>query len=227
MKRVLMACALVLGGCYVEEVPVQNGPPPPPPPPVQYAPPPQAQYVPPPSDVPPPQQPAYVPPPADVPPPQPTYVPPPQDVPPEQAYVPPPADVAPPVDDSADYPDAEPAAVAVEFAPPPIIIEPQPMSPFYGAVWLPGYWAWDGGWRWAHGRWGSPPQPGWCWNEPYYEHRNGEVIYVGGHWRPPGSVFVPPPASVYVPRSPWRPRPGVVMGARASGPSGRFVPPPP
>src|SRR5258707_1382913 len=68
-----------------------------------------------------------------------------------------------------------------------------------------------------------PPQPQCIWVSPYYENRNGLVIYVAGHWS--RSVrYTPPPPNVYIPVS--EARPGYV-GAAPVGPNGVFVPPPP
>lgn len=123
-----------------------------------------------------------------------------------------------------DLPITEPPAVAVEYAPPPLQVEYIPPPPYEDMYWVGGYWHWDGDWVWIRGRWAVPPRPGFFWTEPYYENRDGIVVFVGGHWRPRGTVFVPPPPNVYIPVA--RPIYGV-GGPRPIGPSGAFVPPPP
>jgi hypothetical protein len=60
---------------------------------------------------------------------------------------------------------------------------------------------------------------------PYYENRDGVVIFIAGHWAAPGAVFVPPPPSLHL--SVEVALPGVVPGPRPIGPPGCFVPPPP
>jgi hypothetical protein len=97
--------------------------------------------------------------------------------------------------------------------------------PFESAVWVGGYWVWRGNWVWASGRWMGPPQPSYVWVHPYYEHRADAVIFVDGHWSPPGVVFVPPPRTMPIVYA--RPAYGVVPGPRPIGPEGCFVPPPP
>src|SRR5262249_24129144 len=160
----------LLVGCYVEPAP----------PPVQYVPPPQPVVAPP------PEQPVYVePPPAQ----QPVYV---EPAPQQPVYAEP-----QPVYQN-DLPVGEPQPVGVADLPPPRLGETPGPEPFWGAVWIPGFWNWDGGWVWMSGRWATAPQPGLVWCEPYYENRGGLVIYVGGHWRNPAVPFAPPPFGVYV-----------------------------
>jgi hypothetical protein len=122
-------------------------------------------------------------------------------------------------------PLSQPAAVAIAWAPPPMLIDPPPPVPFVGAVWIGGYWTWDDDWAWATGRWVAPPEPGWVWTVPYYDHRDDEVVFVDGFWAPPGVVFIPPPLGARIAIA--RPAPGVVVGPPPRGPQGVFVPPPP
>ena len=156
------------------------------------------------------------------------------------SYQPPPAyePAPPPVSSYSEPDDAEywavdydpqvgaPPPVAVRWAPPPMRWEPPPPSPWIGAVWVGGYWHWNDydGWVWARGHWMMPPQPRYTWVEPYYENRDGLVIYVAGHWDPPGVVFIPPPRHIYV--RVVEARPGY-HGYRCDGPNGVFIPPPP
>ena len=119
----------------------------------------------------------------------------------------------------------QPPPIACRWAPPPMLVETPPPPPFYGAVWIGGYWIWDGDWVWAHGRWAAPPRHGHVWMHPYYENRNGIVVFVNGYWARPDVPFVPPPPNINITIK--EARPGVRPGLRPVGPSGIFVPPPP
>lgn len=151
---------------------------------------------------------------------------------------PPPAEPAPPPEPVYDEPApqpvvsvyvepplAQPAPIAVGWAPPPMLVEAPPPMPFGGAVWIGGYWVWQGNWVWAAGRWAPPPQPGYVWAQPYYEHRDGAVIFITGHWHARGVVFVPPPPTLRL--TVVAAAPGVIPGHRPVGPVGVFVPAPP
>jgi len=94
-----------------------------------------------------------------------------------------------------------------------------------GAVWVGGYWVWQGNWVWAHGHWMGPPRADYVWVHPYYEHRGDAVIFIDGHWSSPGVVFVPPPPDMRLVAE--RPAYGVIPGPRPIGPDGCFVPAPP
>jgi hypothetical protein len=154
---------------------------------------------------------------------------------PEPVVQPPVAD-APPVADSysqgdeppvvdEDPPVNQPPPVVVSFAPPPLLVEVPPPMPFGSAVWVGGYWVWQGNWVWAHGHWMAPPQPELVWVHPYYEHRGDFVVFVDGHWSSPGVVFVPPPPTLRLVAAPVAF--GVVVGPRPIGPAGCFIPAPP
>jgi len=124
-----------------------------------------------------------------------------------------------------DPPLYQPPPIAVAWAPPPMLVEVPPPSPFAGAVWTGGYWTWQGNWVWAAGRWSAPPQPDYGWVQPYYEHRDNVVVFVAGHWSPPGVAFVPPPLGLSLAVSVAAA--GVVAGIAPIGPPGVFVPAPP
>ena len=133
-----------------------------------------------------------------------------------------------------DPPTYQPAPIAVAWAPPPLLVEAPPPQPYPDAIWTGGYWAWQGRWVWAAGRWASPPQPSYGWVQPYYEHRADTVVFVPGYWSPPEARFVPPPAmgvsiaiAVGVSASP--PPHGVIIALShpPMGPQGVFIPPPP
>jgi hypothetical protein len=140
-----------------------------------------------------------------------------------EVYVPPPP--PPVVSVYVEPPIDQPPPIAVGWAPPPMLVESPPPAPFAGAVWVGGYWVWQGTWVWAHGHWMGPPRPNYMWVHPYYEHRDGVVIFVTGHWSAPGVAFVPPPPGLRL--TVEVASPGVVPGPRPIGPDGCFVPPPP
>lgn len=121
-------------------------------------------------------------------------------------------------------PISQPPAIVVPWAPPPMLVEVPPPPP-PSAVWVGGYWVWQGTWVWAHGYWAMPPQPGYHWVSPYYEHRDGAVVFVAAHWAAPGVVFVPPPLGIHIQLAAIRA--DAVPGPRPIGPEGVFVPPPP
>jgi hypothetical protein len=66
---------------------------------------------------------------------------------------------------------------------------------------------------------------GYGWTHPYYENRDGVVVFIPGYWRAPGAVFIAPVAGMALVMV--SARPGVVPGPRPEGPGGVFVPPPP
>jgi hypothetical protein len=106
-----------------------------------------------------------------------------------------------------------------------MLVEAPPPPPFAGAVWIGGYWVWEGNWVWAAGRWAAPPQPGYLWVHPYYEYRDGFVVFITGHWHAPNVAFVPPPRAVRL--TVVAAAPGVARGPAPLGPPGVFVPAPP
>jgi hypothetical protein len=134
-------------------------------------------------------------------------------------------------DDTDEYaifeepPVEPPEPIAVRYLPPPMRYEPPPPMPENGMYWVGGYWVWhDGGWMWMSGHWLLPPRPGYGWAPPYYEVRGEVVVFVTGHWGPPGYVFRPPATYRFVsaPRPRYR---GTLVVAGVS--RGVFVPPPP
>lgn len=120
---------------------------------------------------------------------------------------------------------SQPPAIAVSWAPPPMLVDSAPHQPSPVAVWTGGYWTWEGNWIWAHGHWRAPPRANYAWVQPYYEHRNGAVIFIDGHWAAPGIAFVPPVPGLHLPLEPAGPE--VIAGPRPMGPEGVFVPAPP
>lgn len=124
-----------------------------------------------------------------------------------------------------DPPVFQPAPILIGWAPPPMLVETVAPLPFASAVWVGGYWVWEGNWVWAAGRWMPPPQPNYAWVHPYYENRDGAVVFITGHWSPPGLVFIPPPFGLRL--TLVTPAIGVTVGLRPIGPQGVFVPAPP
>lgn len=119
----------------------------------------------------------------------------------------------------------QPPPIAVGWAPPPLLVDSPPHQPSPSSVWIGGYWTWEGSWIWAHGHWLAPPRKNYSWVQPYYEHRDGAVFFIDGHWAAPGVAFVPPPPGLHLPIE--SAGPAVIAGARPIGPEGVFVPPPP
>jgi hypothetical protein len=151
--------------------------------------------------------------------------PPPDEAPPPDGDVAPVEEPPPAISVDIDPPMEEPPPIEVAWAPPPMLVEVPPPQPDFGWFWVGGFWTWQGEWVWFHGHWRQPPRVGYAWCQPYYENRAGFVVFVSGHWRPEGSVFVPPARNAVIVRV--QARPGVRMGPPPSGPSGIFVPPPP
>jgi hypothetical protein len=78
-----------------------------------------------------------------------------------------------------------PPVVAVEenvtVAPPPPIVEVRPAQP-PGAVWIPGYWNWNGSRHvWVGGRW-SAAKAGMRWEPDHWVHDGARWRRVPGRW---------------------------------------------
>ena len=125
-----------------------------------------------------------------------------------------------------DPPLEQPAPIAVQWAPPPMLVEVPPQQPYPDAIWTGGYWAWEGRWFWSAGRWAPPPRPNFVWVQPYYEHRADVVVFVPGFWCAPERHFVPPAPGLSITVAVAAP--GLrFVGRTPMGPQGVFVPPPP
>lgn len=135
-------------------------------------------------------------------------------------WTPPPPE--PVISVQVEPPLVQPAPVLVDVAPPPMLVEVPPPQPYPGAVWTGGYWGWQGRWVWCAGRWASPPRTDDVWVQPYYEHRDGAVVFVSGFWAARGVAFVPPPPGLHLSI-----QVAIGGGTRPVGPMGVFVPPPP
>ncbi len=119
----------------------------------------------------------------------------------------------------------QPEPIKIAWAPPPMLVDFPPPAPYAEAVWTGGYWAWEGNWIWDSGRWAPPPQPGYQWTHPYYEHRNNSVVFIDGFWAAPGVKFVAPSVNLNISLAIISP--GIRAGLRPIGPEGVFVPAPP
>lgn len=81
------------------------------------------------------------------------------------------------------YEPAPAQEVIVREAPPEPIVEVRPATPFAGAVWIPGYWHWNG-YRhvWVGGHW-SAPRAGFVWEPHHWVRSPGGWRWAPGHWR--------------------------------------------
>jgi hypothetical protein len=123
--------------------------------------------------------------------------------------------------------------IVVQRAPPAAIEEVPPDQRPEGAVWIPGYWAWDddrGDFIWVSGIWRVPP-PNTAWVPGYWTQTAAGFQWTPGFWKtnptreivylpaPPASVelgpTIPPPSEDHIwvsgcwlwsaPRYVWRP----------------------
>jgi len=79
----------------------------------------------------------------------------------------------------------EPGGVVAEadIAPPAPYVETVPVMPFPGAVWIGGYWGWQGGRHvWIGGRW-EHPRAGYVWEPHRWVNAGGHWRLMGGGWR--------------------------------------------
>jgi hypothetical protein len=98
------------------------------------------------------------------------------------ATVPPPY-VAPAPRPPAYYNPPATAEVTVGQAPPAPQVEAQTAPPYSGAVWIGGYWAWNGRqYIWVPGSW-SAPRPGFVWVPGHWKATPGGWKWAAGHWR--------------------------------------------
>jgi hypothetical protein len=76
-------------------------------------------------------------------------------------------------------------AMVVEAPPPQPLVEVRPALPFPGAIWIPGFWNWNGNRHvWVGGRYSARPA-GYGWEENRWERRgDGHWVHRPGHWRP-------------------------------------------
>ncbi len=68
--------------------------------------------------------------------------------------------------------------------PPPTPVENMPPQPAANAVWVAGYWIYDGrSFTWMSGRWEIPPPFARAYVAAHSEIRNGQSVYVPGYWQ--------------------------------------------
>lgn len=67
---------------------------------------------------------------------------------------------------------------------PPTAFEIIPPAPISNAVWIPGYWDFNGsGYAWLPGHWEVPPQNAHNYVAAHWENRGGSTVYVPSYWR--------------------------------------------
>jgi hypothetical protein len=82
---------------------------------------------------------------------------------------------------------AYPVTPQVAAPPPPPSSQPADVvtpAPTPSALWIPGYWAYNGsGYVWAAGHWEIPPPNCHTYVAPYWVYQGGTYAYVRGCWR--------------------------------------------
>ena len=77
---------------------------------------------------------------------------------------------------------AEPQGVYADAPPPPPYAEVVPVLPYPGAVWIGGYWGWNGGRHsWVPGYW-ERPRSGYRYEPHRWEPRQGRWHLRLGGW---------------------------------------------
>jgi hypothetical protein len=73
-------------------------------------------------------------------------------------------------------------ASAQTYAPPAAVVEVQPVAPYVGAVWTPGYWRWHRRhYVWVGGVWAAPRR-GYVWAPHYWAPYRGGWRFHRGYW---------------------------------------------
>lgn len=79
---------------------------------------------------------------------------------------------------------AQQVAVVTPPPPPPTPQETIPAQPAPNAVWVAGYWLYDGrSYTWMAGHWETPPPMAKTYVPAHYENRDGQTVYVPGYWQ--------------------------------------------
>ena len=72
--------------------------------------------------------------------------------------------------------------VVADVAPPAPYYETPPPLPFAGALWINGYWGWQGGRHvWVGGRY-EHPRPGYSWQPHRWVQHDNRWHLEGGRW---------------------------------------------
>jgi hypothetical protein len=73
--------------------------------------------------------------------------------------------------------------VYVRKAPPRARMDVRPAKPFSSAIWISGYWRWNGRqYIWITGKW-AKPRYGKVWVNGHWKRTNRGWHYIPGHWR--------------------------------------------
>lgn len=69
-------------------------------------------------------------------------------------------------------------------APPPPAVDTVTPSPAANAVWIPGYWSFDGSsYAWVPGHWEIPPPNSHSYIAAHWENQGGGYFFVPAYWR--------------------------------------------
>ena len=81
------------------------------------------------------------------------------------------------------YAYGPPGEVVIANVPPPApYVETLPPPPFAGALWIGGYWGWQGGRHvWVPGRY-EHPREGYAWVPHHWAQHDGRWHLEGGGW---------------------------------------------
>lgn len=81
-------------------------------------------------------------------------------------------------------PDDRAYRVSRTSTPPPTPAEVQPPPPAPNALWVPGYWIYDGRtYTWMSSRWEIPPPLATSYVPAHSEMRDGRPVFVPGYWQ--------------------------------------------
>src|SRR5271154_5972902 len=78
-------------------------------------------------------------------------------------------------------------SISIDIAPPPLVVDDQPVCPDDGYLWTPGYWAYDpdaGEYYWVPGAWVQPPEVGFLWTPAYWGWDGNDYVFYSGYWGP-------------------------------------------
>jgi hypothetical protein len=68
--------------------------------------------------------------------------------------------------------------------PPPPPYELQTAQPTESAIWVVGFYDWDGySYNWVPGHWEIPPPNAVAFVRPHWRYRGGTYVYIRGYWR--------------------------------------------